>query len=115
LTGDALEAAYHAADLFVLPTRHEGYGMVVAEALARAIPVISTRTGAIPDLVGPTAGLLVPANDGTAFRSALARALSDSALRGALREGARRAREHLPRWPQSCAEMARVLEAVSLS
>jgi glycosyltransferase involved in cell wall biosynthesis len=115
LTGDALEAAYRCADLFVLPTRHEGYGMVVAEALARGIPVISTRTGAIPDLVGPSAGLLVPTDDSAAFREALARALSDSALRTSLRDGARRAREHLPRWSRSCEKMAQVLEAMSSS
>src|SRR5262249_9427317 len=64
LTGDALEAAFHAADLFVLATRHEGYGMVVAEAIARGIPVISTTTGAIPELVGESAGLFVSPNDG---------------------------------------------------
>jgi glycosyltransferase involved in cell wall biosynthesis len=110
MTGDALEAAYQSADLFVLPTRHEGYGMVVAEALARGIPVISTRTGAIPDLVGPSAGLLVPPDDGVAFQDALARVLSDAALRASLREGAHRARERLPRWPQSCAKMSQVLE-----
>jgi glycosyltransferase involved in cell wall biosynthesis len=115
LTGDALEAAYRSADLFVLPTRHEGYGMVVAEALARGIPVISTRTGGIPALVGPNAGLLVPPDDSAAFREALARALGDSVLRMSLRDGARRAREHLPRWSQSCEKMAQVLEAMSSS
>lgn len=115
LTGDALEAAYRAADLFVLPTRHEGYGMVVAEALARGIPVISTRTGAIPELVGPDAGLLVPPGDVTAFRDALARVLRDPALFAALRAGARAAREHLPRWRRSCARMAHVLEQLGLA
>ena len=110
LTGDALEAAYQGADLFVLPTRHEGYGMVVAEALARGLPVIGTRVGAIPDLVGADAGLLVPPEDGTAFRDALARALRDPALFASLRDGARRARDYLPRWPQSCAKMSQVLQ-----
>jgi glycosyltransferase involved in cell wall biosynthesis len=110
LTGGALEAVFRSADLFVLPTRHEGYGMVIAEALARGIPVVSTRTGAIPELVGASAGLLVPPDDGAAFRDALARVLRDPALRASLREGARRARDHLPRWPDSCARMSRVLE-----
>src|SRR5262249_36948723 len=80
LTGDALEAAFQSADLFVLPTRHEGYGMVIAEALARGIPVISTRTGAIPELLGGEAGMLVPPDDGSAFRDALARVLREPAL-----------------------------------
>ena len=110
LIGDALEVAYQAADLFVLPTRHEGYGMVIAEALARGIPVISTRTGAIPDLVGANAGLLVPPDDGAAFHDALARVLRDASLLASLREGARRARDSLPRWPHSCARMSEVLE-----
>jgi glycosyltransferase involved in cell wall biosynthesis len=109
LTGEALEAAFQRADLFVLPTRHEGYGMVIAEALARGIPVISTRTGAIPVLVGANAGLLVPPNDGAAFQDALAQVLRTPALLGSLRDGARQARENLPRWPQSCATMAQVL------
>jgi glycosyltransferase involved in cell wall biosynthesis len=112
LTGDALEAAFQSADLFVLPTRHEGYGMVVAEALARGLPVISTRTGAIPELVGTSAGLLVPPNDEIAFRDALARVLADPALRASLRDGARRARDDLPRWQQSCSRMSELLEQV---
>ena len=51
---------YDRSDVLVLPTFYEGYGMAVAEALARGIPVVSTRTGAIPDLVGTEAGVLVP-------------------------------------------------------
>ena len=112
LTGDALESAYQSADLFVLPTQHEGYGMVIAEALARGIPVISTRTGAIPDLVGANAGLLVAPGDGLAFQGALSRALCDPTLLASLREGARVARAALPRWPQSCARISQVLEQV---
>ncbi|MEJ0035927.1 MAG: glycosyltransferase family 4 protein [Gammaproteobacteria bacterium] len=110
LTGSALEAAFQSADLFVLPTRHEGYGMAIAEALARGVPVISTRTGAIPELVGADAGLLVAPGDGTAFQDALARVLRTPALLASLREGARRARDNLPRWGQSCAAMSEVLE-----
>jgi glycosyltransferase involved in cell wall biosynthesis len=113
LTGEALEAAFQAADLFVLPTRHEGYGMVVAEALARGLPVISTRTGAIPDLVGSEAGLIVPTDDGAALQDALARVLRAPALLASLRDGARKVRNQLPRWPDSCALMARVLQQVA--
>jgi glycosyltransferase involved in cell wall biosynthesis len=112
LTGDALEWAFQSADLFVLPTRHEGYGMVVAEALARGIPVLSTRTGAIPELVGTKAGLLVPPGDGAAFHEALETILRSPALLASLREGARAARDRLPRWPESCARMSQLLERV---
>ena len=55
----ALDQRYEAADVFVLPTRHEGYGMAVAEAVARGLPVISTPTGAIPELVDSGSGILV--------------------------------------------------------
>jgi glycosyltransferase involved in cell wall biosynthesis len=74
--------------------------------------VISTRTGAIPELVGAKAGLLVPPNDAVAFHDALARVLRDPALLASLREGARAARDALPRWPQSCARMSQVLEGL---
>ncbi len=113
LTGEALEAQFQAADVFVLPTRYEGYGMVVAEALARGLPVISTRTGAIPDLVGPDAGLIVPTDDGAALHAALARVLRNPTLLASLRDGARKARDTMPRWHNSCAAMARVLEGAA--
>ena len=117
LAGEVSEAEladlYRSSDLFALATHHEGYGMAVAEALAHGLPVVSTRTGAIPEIVGRSAGLLVAPDDGEAFREALAQVLGDPALLGSLRQGALQARENLPRWPQSCARMAQVLTGVT--
>ena len=112
LNGGELGRLYESADLFVLSTRYEGYGMAVAEALAFGLPVVSTRTGGIPELVAERAGLLVPPDDGVSFGKALVRVLTDNALLAALREGARERRSRLPRWPQSCAKMSQVLEGV---
>ncbi len=109
LSGAALEAAYDAADLFVLPTHYEGYGMVVAEALAHALPVVSTATGAVPELVGDTAGVLVPPGDAVALRVALRTLLMDAARVERLRAGARAARSTLPSWDEACARMEAAL------
>ncbi|HUR33353.1 MAG TPA: glycosyltransferase family 4 protein, partial [Vicinamibacterales bacterium] len=109
LSGDALDAAYAAADLFVLPTHYEGYGMVVAEALARGIPVVSTPTGAIPELVRDRAGVLVPPGNAAALGAALAPLISDRTRLGALRDGAMQARAALPTWDEACARMEEAL------
>ncbi|WP_372614045.1 glycosyltransferase family 4 protein [Halomonas sp.] len=71
---DGLAAAYHRADLFVLPSHYEGYGMVVTEALADTLP--------------PTAGMTLPPGDALALRDALARWLDDPDWRRQLRQGA---------------------------
>jgi glycosyltransferase involved in cell wall biosynthesis len=107
---DRLEACYDAADLFVLATRQETYGMAVAEALARGLPVVSTETGAIPELVGQDAGLLVPPGDGDGLTAALRTMLTDDDLRQRLATGARRRRSTLPTWPSAAAKLALVLE-----
>lgn len=105
LTDVALDAVYHAADLFVLPTRYEGYGMAVAEALARGVPVISTPTGAIAELVGDEAGVLVPPSDAGLLARVLEDVLRDAARLERLRSGALRVRESLPTWDMACARM----------
>jgi glycosyltransferase involved in cell wall biosynthesis len=107
-----LEAFYHRADLFVLPTRFEGYGMVLTEALARGLPIVSTRTGPIPNLVPKGAGLLVEPDDPTALEAALARVLDDRGLRGSLAEGARSERARLRGWDAASAELSCALEGV---
>lgn len=108
----ALGELYLAADLFVLPTLRESFCMAVAESLAHGLPVISTRTGAISELVGATAGLLIEPGDRDALRVALERTLTDGALRSSLRAGALAAGARLTPWPQACERMARVLEHV---
>jgi glycosyltransferase involved in cell wall biosynthesis len=106
---DQLAAEYDRADVFVLATLYEGYGMAVAEALARGVPVVSTATGAIADLVGADAGLIVAPGDVAALADALARVIADRGLRARLGEGARRARDRLPTWDDAADRMARVL------
>ena len=108
-----LQACYAAADLFVLATRQETYGMAVAEALARGVPVLSTETGAIPALVGPDAGLVVPPGDGEAFACALKALMTSADLRRRLAEGARARRALLPTWPRAAARLAEVLDGVA--
>jgi glycosyltransferase involved in cell wall biosynthesis len=114
LAGDldtaALAAEYDRADLFVLPTLYEGYGMAVAEALARGVPVVSTATGAIPDLVGSDAGIVVPPGDLVSLTEALSRVLGDSECRARVAAGAARVRDRLPTWDTAAAAMARALE-----
>ena len=117
LTGEAdagaLAAFYDAADLFVLATLHESYGMAVAEALAHGLPVISTRTGVIADLIGGDAGILVEPGDGEALAAALRGVMTDAGLRGRLAEGARRARTRLPGWADAASRMSAALTALS--
>jgi glycosyltransferase involved in cell wall biosynthesis len=113
LDGAALADCYDKADLFVLATRQETYCMAVAEALAHGLPVISTMTGAIPELVGDRAGVLVPVGDLPAFTAALARVLSDNTLRASLAGGARRVRGRLPTWNDAVDNMAKTLDTVA--
>jgi glycosyltransferase involved in cell wall biosynthesis len=105
----ALAALYAAADVFVLPSFFEGYGMVLTEALARGLPVVSTTAGAIPDTVPAQAGVLLPPGDVPALRDALARLMDEPAWRARLAAGARAAREQLPGWPVAVARFAAAL------
>jgi len=108
-----LQRLYAAADAFVLPSFHEGYGMALAEAIARGLPVVSTRAGAIADTVPEAAGVLVPPGDVPALRGALQRLLDDAPWRAQLRHGALAARTALPTWPRSSARFADALHAMN--
>ena len=106
--------AYAASDLFVLPSRYEGYGVVYAEALAHGLPVIALDVGPVPELVGEEAALLVPPDDVEALSGALDLLLKDAALRDRMSAAARRRAAALPRWADTAAGFLRVLnEAVA--
>ena len=106
-----LAALYADADLFVLPSRFEGYGMAYAEAIAHGVPVIGTTAGAIPDTVPDTAGVLVPPDDVAALTNALRMLIAEPETRHRLAAGARAAAGALPTWRQSAEIFARAVEA----
>jgi glycosyltransferase involved in cell wall biosynthesis len=84
--------------------------MAVAEALARGLPVISTATGAIAELVGERAGIVVAPGDVRAFSAALSRVLDDGEQRTQLAAGARAVRDELPTWESAVTAMANALD-----
>jgi glycosyltransferase involved in cell wall biosynthesis len=116
--GAGLDRAYAAADLLVLASRAETYGMVLTEALARGLPVLAAEAGGVSEAVGRGAdgtrpGLLVAPEDPQALGDALRAWLTDATLRGRLRNAARERRESLPGWPATAAVLAAVLLASS--
>jgi len=112
---DDTQAEYQQADVFVLPSRFEGYGMVFAEALAAGLPVIAARAGAVPQVVPEAAGLLVPPNDTQALTDALRQVLSNEPLRRSLQAGARQAAATLTSWTDTAKLVARKIEEVRKS
>jgi glycosyltransferase involved in cell wall biosynthesis len=110
---ERLATLYNDADLFVLASRFEGYGMAYAEALSHGLPVVGTTAGAIPDTVPQEAGLLVTAGDVTALSEALRSVITDSDLRRRLSDAALTAAKVLPTWQQSGAIFAGALEKLA--
>jgi glycosyltransferase involved in cell wall biosynthesis len=108
-----LAALYAEADVFVLASHFEGYGMAYAEAVAHGLPVIGTSAGAIPDTVPPDAGLLVDPGDSFALARVLRRVIGDAGLRCRLANAARAAAPQLPTWRHSAEIFARALETLA--
>jgi len=117
MTGPDLDRCYAAADLLVLATRGETFGMVVVEALARGLAVVATRVGGLPEALGTSGagppGLLVPADDPVALAAALRRWLLDDALRRQLRAAARERRATLPEWASTVDQVSTALTSVA--
>ncbi len=117
-TGAALDVSYAAADLLVLASRAETYGMVVTEALARGLPVVATAVGGLPGALGRAAdgsrpGLLVPPDDAPALAAALRRWLGEPDLRQHLRQAAGERRMTLSDWSATSERISRVLAQVA--
>jgi glycosyltransferase involved in cell wall biosynthesis len=109
----ALDASYAAADLFVLPSRYEGYGIVYAEALARGLPIIACDVGPVPELVGREAAELVRPDDRETLSTALDLLLGDPKLRARMSAAASRRASRLPRWEDAVGGFEQVLKTAA--
>jgi len=111
VSSERLAALYASADLFVLPSRFEGYGMAYAEAIAQGVPVVGTTAGAIPETVPAGAGVLVPPDDVEALAAVLRRLIESPDERQRLAAGARAM--VFPSWREQGALFARALEGLA--
>ena len=109
---ERLPGAYDAADVFVLPSFYEGYGMAYAEAMAHGLPVIGTTAGAIPETVPDTAGILVPPGDRAALAAALACMIGDGDRRRHYAAGARAAAAGFVDWAETARHWGRAFDAL---
>jgi glycosyltransferase involved in cell wall biosynthesis len=117
-TGADLDRHYAAADLLVLASRAETYGMVITEALARGLPVVAAEVGGVTEALGYGAGgirpgLLVPPEDPTALASALRTWLGEAELRSRLRRAASERRNSLGAWLGTASILADVVRSVA--
>jgi glycosyltransferase involved in cell wall biosynthesis len=109
--GERLDVLYGRATAFVMASWYEGYGMALTEALARGLPVVSTRGGAIPFTVPTDAGILVKPGDPSAFAEALRTVLGpDVTVRDELSAAARRYAVGLPTWADAAQTFAAAVE-----
>ena len=108
-----IAAAYRAADLFVLPSFHEGYGMAFAEAIAAGLPVVGARAGAVPSTVPPRAGVLVRPGDPASLARALRPLVASRAARARLARGARLHGRSLPDWSAQARRFAAAIDGLA--
>ncbi len=97
-----------------MPSLYEGFGLPAAEAMSCRLPIISTRAGALPEVVGEdgSSGVLVPAGDAGAIASALRHLLGDADLRKRMGEAGRKRVEESFSWRQAAEGTVKVYEEV---
>lgn len=113
LTGKVVPATldhhYDSADLLVSASLFEGYGMVLAEAMARGLPIITGAGGAAAETAGEAAALHVESGNAKSLTSALQRALTDKKLRDNLADSSWEAGRTLPTWHETARRVAAVI------
>lgn len=104
-----LERFYDSADLFVMPSLFEGYGMVLAEAMARGLPIVCTTGGAAAETVPDAAAIKVAPGDASALTAALRTALTNRKLRARMADASWDAGRTLPTWAETARRIAAVV------
>ncbi len=110
---EALNEAYAKADLFVIASHYEGYGMVAGEAMVRGLPIVTTTGGALGDTIPDEAAMKVPPDDVQALGGSLAIALSDRKWRADLAAASFAAGARLPRWEQTAKTIFDAIKGLS--
>ncbi len=113
LDSEALDDYCRKADIFALPSRYEGYGMAFAAALARGLPIVAAKAGAVPTTVPPEAGIFVPPDDAQALSEALHALIGDRGLRQQLSDAAWAHAQTLPRWEDAARIIAGAIRKVA--
>jgi glycosyltransferase involved in cell wall biosynthesis len=113
VSAERLAALYARADLFVLASRFEGYGMAFAEAIAHGLPVVGTTAGATAETVAASASVLVPPDDVASLSLALRRLIEDPIARRRLAQSAWREAAALPTWAYAAELFSRALETIA--
>jgi glycosyltransferase involved in cell wall biosynthesis len=106
---EVTEALWAESDLFALTSNFEGYGVAIAEALRRGLPVAVTNVGTVPTLVGPEDGVVCASGDIEQLSKALRRMIFDRPLRRDMAEVAWRSGRALPSWDEQAGRLATVL------
>ncbi|WP_298964997.1 glycosyltransferase family 4 protein [uncultured Roseibium sp.] len=113
LPSERLKEFYQSAEVFVLASRYEGYGMAYTEAMAHGLAVIGSGGGAVRDTLPQGAALYCPPEDVASLQSALESLITDRDLRQALSIGARQAAEKLPSWRDASERFSQILQRIS--
>ena len=110
---DELVRRYSVSQIAVTASVYEGFGLPCAEAMSCGTPVIATRAGALPEIVGSDgAGILVPPADPPALAAAIRRLLADEPLRQRMGEAARKRIEEFFSWEIAAKKTLEVYEEV---
>lgn len=115
VSGADAEALWQSADVYVAASAHEGYGMAVAEAVARQVPVVTTFSGAVGEWMPREAGVVVESDDVAAMAAALKGVIVDAGARARLRAGAAAARAGLATWAETAGKVDAGLRGVRAS
>jgi glycosyltransferase involved in cell wall biosynthesis len=109
-----LVRCYSAAEIAITPSLYEGFGFPPAEAMSCGLPVITTRGGALPEVVGEDgeAGILVPPADPRSLAAAIKQLLANEPLRRKMGEAGRKRIERLFTWEEAAKKTVEVYQEV---